>query len=464
MSARVLLVDDEPSVLSTLKRLLRHQSYALDTATGGEQALELLGQQRYDLIVSDMRMPGMSGAELLGRAREQYPMTERILLTGYSDMEDTIQAINDGGIFGYVSKPWDPEQLVALIASGIEKTRKNKKKNKVLHQLKKKTDALASDVEQKSREVAQTAALMDFARKQLDAKQQAESALRQESEQAQAAMAQALEDSYLVVEQLLLNLMDLKLRGQRVFCQRVADVAVALAESICLDAVKVTRLRRAARLHGLGKIGVSEVILRKALNQLDEEELASYRQYPAHGACALMALAPFQEVAQLLFNQREYLDGSGFPSGLTAETLDTSSRILALAIDYVEYRMGHQTGSMMTHDDCVNMLQRFAKRYDERLLVALASVTLEIEAQGEGKELVLPVHSLTENMVLNKDIVSEAGILLLRRGTVLNESAIRHMLRLQENLIERLMVSVRFQAGLPKEGEAASFAEPESAG
>ncbi len=446
MNTRILLVDDEESVLSTLKRLLRNEQFEVYTATGGEEGLEVLSEHSFDLIVSDMRMPKMNGAEFLSIAKARFPLIERVLLTGYSDMEDTIQAINDGGIYGYVSKPWDPVQLRELIRSGIEKTKKNKKKNRVLHHFKKENDALTQDLGRKEREMAQTAAFVDFAQKQLHAKQVAQDALVKKTDEAYAAVSQALEDSYVVVELLLLNLMDLKLKGQRSINQRVSEVAMGMAETLCLDASKVMLLRRAARLYALGKIGVPDAILAKAYNQLDENERSVFQQYPSHSACTLMAMAPFQDVAQLLFNQREYLDGSGYPNGLAGEELDTVSRILALSIDYVEYRSGHMTGEALSHDDTMSLLQSLSKRYDERLLVALASLTLEIDVKGEGKALMLPVHSLAEGMLLNKDIVSEAGILLLRGGTILNAAAIRHLTKLQANLTEQVMVSVRFQA------------------
>ena len=103
MNKRILIVDDEESVLNTLKRLFRNKPYDIYTATGGEEGLALLEQHSVELIISDMRMPKMDGAEFLCLAKQKCPMTERILLTGFSDMESTIKAINDAGIFGYLS-------------------------------------------------------------------------------------------------------------------------------------------------------------------------------------------------------------------------------------------------------------------------------------------------------------------------------------------------------------------------
>ena len=111
----ILLVDDEQGILNALRRLFRNKDYVVHTALGGQEALALLAEEKVDLIISDMRMPEMDGAEFLQKAREAYPLTERILLTGFSEMELTVRAINDGGIYGYLSKPWDNQQVLELV-------------------------------------------------------------------------------------------------------------------------------------------------------------------------------------------------------------------------------------------------------------------------------------------------------------------------------------------------------------
>jgi len=103
--ATLLLVDDEPSILSALRRLFRPQGYRVLTAEGGQAALDLLQGEAVDLVISDMRMPGMDGAQFLERVRRIQPDTARILLTGYADIASTIAAINDGGIDRYIAKP-----------------------------------------------------------------------------------------------------------------------------------------------------------------------------------------------------------------------------------------------------------------------------------------------------------------------------------------------------------------------
>ncbi|MFT5542550.1 MAG: response regulator RpfG family c-di-GMP phosphodiesterase [Glaciecola sp.] len=115
----VLCVDDEINILKSLKRLLYKQDYQLLLAESGALALELMQQHDVHLIISDMKMPAMSGAQLLEKVATSYPDTYRIMLTGYSDMESTIDAINKGKIHRYLQKPWDNQEVINAIAEGL---------------------------------------------------------------------------------------------------------------------------------------------------------------------------------------------------------------------------------------------------------------------------------------------------------------------------------------------------------
>ena len=118
VKARVLFVDDEPRVLTTMKVLFRTR-YDVHFAESGDKALEFLKQHPVDVIVSDQRMPGMTGIELLRQARELNPHAMRILLTGYSDLNAIIGSINDGEIFRFVNKPWSNEDLTTTVARAV---------------------------------------------------------------------------------------------------------------------------------------------------------------------------------------------------------------------------------------------------------------------------------------------------------------------------------------------------------
>jgi diguanylate cyclase (GGDEF)-like protein/PAS domain S-box-containing protein len=115
----LLLVDDEESIVSSLKRLLRRDGYHIVTATSGEQGLQRLAENAVDVILSDQRMPGMTGVEFLRRAKELYPETVRMVLSGYTELQSITDAINEGAIYKFLTKPWDDERLRGHIAEAF---------------------------------------------------------------------------------------------------------------------------------------------------------------------------------------------------------------------------------------------------------------------------------------------------------------------------------------------------------
>ncbi len=122
LKARVLFVDDEPRVLHTMRMLFRNH-YETFFAESGQQAMELLKTQPIDVIVSDQRMPGMTGIELLRVARELNPGAMRILLTGYTDLNAIMGSINEGEVFRFVNKPWSNQDLTTTVARAVAAAR-----------------------------------------------------------------------------------------------------------------------------------------------------------------------------------------------------------------------------------------------------------------------------------------------------------------------------------------------------
>lgn len=118
----VLFVDDEQRILNTMRIMFR-RSYQVLLADGGEQAIQLLRDNEVDVLVSDQRMPGMSGFEVLREAKRIRPQAMRILLTGYSDMDAIIGSINEGEVFRFVNKPWSNDHLQTIIGQAAEAAR-----------------------------------------------------------------------------------------------------------------------------------------------------------------------------------------------------------------------------------------------------------------------------------------------------------------------------------------------------
>lgn len=117
---KILVVDDEPDNLDLLYRTF-YREYKVLRATNGPAALELLANEGdISVIISDQRMPMMSGTEFLSLTATQYPDIIRIILTGYTDVEDLVEAINAGKVFKYVTKPWEAEELKAVVRQALD--------------------------------------------------------------------------------------------------------------------------------------------------------------------------------------------------------------------------------------------------------------------------------------------------------------------------------------------------------
>lgn len=116
----VLCVDDDENILHSLKRLLRKEGYQFLTATNGAEGLKLLEDFNIHLVISDQRMPGMTGTELLARTRENYPDIIRIVLTGYTEVDSITESINKGHIYKFILKPWNDQNLKLEIKKGLE--------------------------------------------------------------------------------------------------------------------------------------------------------------------------------------------------------------------------------------------------------------------------------------------------------------------------------------------------------
>ena len=120
MDRVLILVDDEPNILAALQRIFRREGYRILTATSGEQGLALLKEHPVAVVISDQRMPQMTGAEFLGHVRERFPETIRIILSGYTELNSVFDAINRGAVYKFLTKPWDDALLRAQVLDAFE--------------------------------------------------------------------------------------------------------------------------------------------------------------------------------------------------------------------------------------------------------------------------------------------------------------------------------------------------------
>ncbi|MHB1847116.1 MAG: response regulator [Deltaproteobacteria bacterium] len=138
----LLIVDDEENVRRALARALRDEGCDIRFAGSGVEALELLAVAPSDMVLSDHLMPRMTGLELMHEVRQRYPDTMRMILTGYADLEMAISAINDGEIYRFLTKPWDPVDLQVTVRLGFERLLLERENRRLLATVKRQSDFL----------------------------------------------------------------------------------------------------------------------------------------------------------------------------------------------------------------------------------------------------------------------------------------------------------------------------------
>jgi response regulator RpfG family c-di-GMP phosphodiesterase len=171
----VLLVDDEPNIISALKRTLRRDGYSILTANSAEEGLNLLAIHKVGVIISDQRMPQMTGVEFLRKVKAFYPKTFRIVLSGYTELESVTSAINEGAIYKFLTKPWDDELLRDNIREAFEYYEMEQENQRLARDLQHSNDELfklnqnlEQQVIQKTREIVHNINMLEISQEVLE--------------------------------------------------------------------------------------------------------------------------------------------------------------------------------------------------------------------------------------------------------------------------------------------------------
>lgn len=440
--ASVLIVDDEPNVLRALRRVLRSETYQVLTASSGEEALEILAEEPANVVVSDNKMPGMEGAELLSRIQASYPDCIRILLTGQHDLDAVTRAINDGHIYHYIAKPWNDDDLrfilrqaVAFFESEHERQRLEALTQTQNEELKRFNSELEARVDARTAELTQVASQLDSAH-------------------------EALKHSYVTTTRVFSSLINMRLPERHQTNSQITQVIKAFLQAHPVDEGCRRDLLMAASLYNLGKLSWDDQLLGLASEKMFGEERDRYRKYPETAGELLMALEPLHGAAKLIRYHQERWNGSGFPNHLKEEAIPWGSRLLRLGVDFIELQRGLMLDRHVSRDNALKLLEKLAGRvYDPALsreLVAFLHEHAPDMGISDASVMALSTDKLEPGMILVRDLHSKAGHLLLNEGRELTEGLIDKLISFEgtESIRYTLLVRMPDEEALIEDEEA----------
>lgn len=310
----ILIVDDEESILNSFQRILADEDYEVHTVNNGSEGLNKLrtAQKPYSVIVSDQRMPEMSGVQFFAQAKDIFPDAVRILLTGYADSDAIIDAINKGGVHLYFTKPWREEEILLHIKQSLSKVEilaENKRlvelikiKNQELIKLNKTLEKKAND--RTNDLLAQTEKLKDSYKK-----------------------SQLILDGIVKTLSKIVETRDPYTSGHE---DQVAKIACKIAKEMKLTEEQISSIYISATLHDIGKISVPSEILTKpsVLTNLERAIIKTHCKV----ANDILANIEFPyPVAEIIYQHHERMDGSGYPRGLKGDDIALEARIIGVA-------------------------------------------------------------------------------------------------------------------------------------
>ena len=407
--ATLLLVDDEPGILSSLRRLLRPAGYHILTAESGKAGLEILEHETVNLVISDMRMPEMDGARFLEQVRIRWPETMRILLTGYADVGSTVAAINRGEIYRYIAKPWDDNDLTLTVRDALDRQLLKDENSRLLALTQAQNEALEDlnasledKVKQRTSEIEQINSFLNLANDKL-------------------------KQNFLVSIKVFSGLMELRGGVMSGHSRRVAGLARLLAINLGLPSREQQDIFFAALLHDIGKIGFSDTLLSRPVSRMNGEELGQYRKHVLAGESALMPLEDMKDVARIIRSHHERFDGQGFPDGLEGADIPFGARILTLVDDFDGLQIGALADKKMSSDEAkALLLLSRGKRYDPQVIDAFMELLGSMGREIVDEKLV-SYPDLKVGMVLARDLVSREGVLLLAVDFILDAPQIKQI-------------------------------------
>jgi len=334
---RVLVVDDERAVCRMLERWLTDMGHPVLAAASGADALEALRSADIALALVDIRMPGMSGMELLREIGRRCPDTAVVMVTAVVDVEAAVESFKFGA-YDFIGKPLNPEDVRLRVERALERRR--------------------------------------LALENRDYQQSLEGRVTEQTRQ--------IHEMFLGAVQALAFALEARDEYTRGHSQRVTDVSVAVARQLGLPAPDGERVRIAGLLHDVGKIGINDTVLLKPA-ALSPEEVAHVRAHPVIGERILTPVISDREIIAAVRHHHERYDGGGYPDGLAGDRIPQPARILSAADAYDAMTSNRPYRPAHPRDYAVAQLEEGSgTQFDPAVVEAIAHVLERSRPNGVG--------------------------------------------------------------------------------
>lgn len=409
MAHRIFVIDDELNIQKALSRLLQKENYEVQAFASAEEALSKLEEAPVSLVICDLKMPGMSGVEFFQIVKKRWPDTMRFIISGYSDFEGALDAVNKGDIFRFITKPWANEELLENIRDALSILDIRNLNDQLIEKVGKQNDELLQLNETLEGKVAERTAELVVA--------------LHKSDMLNAALH--LQNTSII--RAFAGLIDLRYPIMGEHCRRVARLVKPLCQKLEINSVSESQqIMIAGLLHDIGKIGLPDVTLAKTAKQLIGAERREVMNHPVIGQGQIQVISELSGVGILIRYHHENYDGSGYPEGLAGQAIPLGARIIRV-LDGFDHRIrklgGIEGGGAKTVIEA--MLPWMGKKYDYDVVHALMSVLELLPEEFRGKkEEKVPFYALLPGMTLSRDLRTKKGHLILPTEETLGQGHI----------------------------------------
>lgn len=294
---KLLLVDDEISILSSLCRVFRKEGYEILVTDNPAEALDVLRREKVHVILSDYRMPGMDGVSLLNEAMKLQPDAIRMILSGYAESSVIISAINDGGAYKFITKPWEDDLLKVEVKHAIER-----------YNLEDTNKKLIEDISKQNEELMSVNLLL-------------------------SEKINEIQEGVISTIEMLSYILRTKNHKLPTNLEVLYRFGLVVCRRLCLSEEDIKVFSMAIKLNDLGNVGIDSNILNKP-GKLTPAERREVEQHTIIGETILSFLKGFESVSKIVRYHHENYDGLGYPDGLKGDNIPIVARIVHLLDAY----------------------------------------------------------------------------------------------------------------------------------